>query len=183
MSWISAFLGNKAFEWWAGIRRKAWLWVSLYLLALCLTFLPFVSLALLWLLVWLNASFFNYGESLQILYTSGRTGRAVLRNKLRTYLLLTIVLSLPILFLYLVFHPEHWLWVVFALPAFGSLTGIAIVIKYKLYQPGGFLSVHSFLLALAGLSLLVPFLVPLMVFMWAYYYPQAVKNLNYYFHD
>jgi hypothetical protein len=79
-----------------------------------------------------------------------------------------------------VFHPDIW-WInpLFLIVQILTLS-LSILYKYATYQPKAYFNTNSPVLIIAGLCIVLPFLIPLILFFNLRYYPKAIKNLNHY---
>jgi hypothetical protein len=168
------------FEWIAGVRANFWVLVPLYILAVGLMFIKFASLALVWVLMVLIASFYQHCEPVNVLQLPELPPKLFLLQKLRSHLLLYLVLVLPVLVGYAVFNPDTaWVALLFLLMSSINVC-FFILSKYALYTPNSKLTANQVLVSLALFSILIPFLLPLPLIMCIRNYFKAKNNLNYY---
>ena len=90
---------------------------------------------------------------------------------------------LPGLILYTALHWSDC-YIAIAFYILSSLALIAnIILKYARYAPGDDASSSSILQSLILLSIIMPWFIPLPLFVIVFYSSKSLKNLNYYLHD
>ena len=154
----------------------------IYLAAWCFYSVRGLPLFLLFLLTNLIMSFFAENEPLDIL-RSNTTGNSkfFLQNKLVRYLFPIIISYTPILILNSISHPDLYL-LNFGFLIIQLLSVSAVIFyKYTVYKPNGYFNNFTNpVLIFVGLSAIVPYLIPIILFLNVQYYAKAVKNLNIY---
>lgn len=166
------------FEWIGGMRQYFRYLLPLYLLALGMLPFLFVSLFWLWIFQTLLAGFYFTGEPVEVLLASELPPAKFLRRKLLRHLKLFVILILPIVVGYALFHPETaWVAGLFFLLSCTNLC-VFILSKYSIYQPNKKLSANSTKITLAFLSVLIPFLLPLPILLCITEYGKAKTRLK-----
>jgi hypothetical protein len=171
------------YEWISGLRKSGLVFLIFYLLACVLSFLPYVSICLVFLITVLVMGFYNEYEPLDLLVMFKKNGWQFLFYKFKSLLKIYCVLVILPNSLYIIFHPDEWYIIV----AFFILCILALlatlILKYKSYYPHGEINSAGVIQALVTISILFPLILPIPLLVIFYYLPQAGKNLNYYLHD
>jgi uncharacterized membrane protein YwzB len=183
LHFLTRFIPISLFELLSGARRNYLIigLIILYILALGLSWVRGLPLFLLWLLTTIICSFFTEYEPLNMLRKDEQLdSQSLIKEKLKRYILPLMAAYLPILIVNSVFHPDIW-WInpLFLMVQVLTLS-LAILYKYATYQPKAYFNTNNPVLIIAGLCLVLPFLIPLILFFNLRYYPKAIKNLNHY---
>jgi hypothetical protein len=183
LRFLVQFIPVSSFEALSGVRRNYAViaLVLIYFAALSLSSVRGVPLFLLWLITISMGAFFSEYEPLNMLRKDEQlNGRLFIQKKLKRYIVPLLVVCTPILLVNGLFHPDlWWLSVLFLLLQMLSLN-LSILYKYASYRPKAYFNKSSPVLLIAGLSIILPFLMPLILFFNIKYYPKAIKNLNLY---
>ncbi|HMQ49724.1 MAG TPA: hypothetical protein PKA00_19915 [Saprospiraceae bacterium] len=180
MRYLGRVLSSRHFEWISGIRRFYPLVLGLYLSAWIFYWVRVLPLVLLWLLTVVLCSFFSHNEPLNILREDAQSSRHLLWRKLGAYGQMQAVLYLPICGIQYVIFPDLWLFAGLFVPVQLSLLAASIFYKYATYLPNR-ASKSDIVLALVGLSGVLPFLLPIPFCFAVIYFFRAQKRLNYFF--
>jgi hypothetical protein len=183
LRFLARYIPVSSFEALSGVRKNYAIiaLVVIYFAALSFSSVRGVPLFLLWLITISMGAFFNEYEPLNMLRKDEKlNGRRFIQKKLKRYIVPLLFFFTPILLVNALFHPDLW-WVsvLFLLLQILSLN-LSILYKYASYRPKAYFNKSSPVLIIAGLSIVLPFLMPLIVFFNIKYYPKAIKNLNYY---
>ncbi len=183
LRFLVRFIPVSAFEALSGVRKKYAIiaLILIYFVALSLSSVRGLPLFLLWLITISMGAFFSEYEPLNMLRKDEQlTGRLFIRKKMKRYIVPLLLFLTPILLVNGLFHPDlWWLSVLFLILQILSLN-LSILYKYASYRPRAFFNKSSPVLIIAGLSIILPFLIPIIVFFNIQYYPKAIKNLNLY---
>ena len=183
LRFLARFIPVSAFEALSGVRKKYAIiaLIFIYFIALSLSSVRGLPLFLLWLLTTIICSFFGEYEPLNMLRKDEQlNSQSLIIEKLKRYILPLMAVYSPILIVNGVFHPDIW-WVnpLFLIVQILTLS-LSILYKYATYQPKAYFNTNSPVLIIAGLCIVLPFLIPLILFFNLRYYPKAIKNLNRY---
>jgi len=168
------------FEWTSGLRRTFPYMIALYLLALGLSFYPYASLFIIWLILSVIASFYNESEPYNVLIANELPANEFVNKKLLKHLKLYIIFTIPVILVYSIFNWQtYFITIIFYIL---SLITVAffILTKYANYDPGYKMKANGVYTALALLSIFIPFLVPLPIFLSIRNYNRSISNLNHY---
>jgi hypothetical protein len=181
LRFLTRFIPVSMFEILSGGRKNYLIFalIFLYFLALTLSWVRGLPLFLLWILTTSIGSFFSEYEPLNMLRKDENLkANSFLKEKLIRYILPLIVAFLPILIINSVFQPDIW-WInpIFLLVQMLTLS-LSILYKYATYHPKAYFNGNSPVLIIAGLSIILPFLIPLILMFNLRYYPKAMRNLK-----
>lgn len=162
------------FEIKSGIRRYFGPFVAIYVSGVCSIFwvggIPVAIIALLF--IFLN--FYQQCESRQIIDRQPLTPHRFLVDKLTRNLQIFAVICLPLLGLFVWFHPNLALLIALEMLLALLILAFAIVLKYALYAPNTDLTANSLIIAIAL------FFPPMVVLGIPIYYYKATHNLKQY---
>ncbi|HMT29333.1 MAG TPA: hypothetical protein PKD91_08650 [Bacteroidia bacterium] len=177
-SGLGKFIPAKNYEWKAGLRQSGWLFVLLWAGALILVFVPFASLILLWFILLIISSFYDQGESQQMIESFELNQTRFLLNKIKIQLITFLIPAIPVLLLCLVFFPERW-WVFILFMVFSVLNiSVFVVSKYAVWRHGEINKSNSVVNGLCMVGFFLPFLLPLPVFVFVKNFRKSVINLK-----
>jgi hypothetical protein len=173
-------INPQMFEWRSGIKKVFYFFILIYIFSLLLSPFRLVSILLLWFISNFISGFYISNESLQLLSVFGKDSHNLIRYKIVCALKYTYLIFIPVLMLYLFFNP-HDIW--FALLFFVNVTIyliFVILFKYALYEPCKDFSGNQFILGIAQMSIIIPFLLPLPTILALRFYKRALLNLDQY---
>ena len=180
---LSKYIPPNNFEWIGGVRKNLYLILFIYILALALCFLNFVSLFLLWFLSTIILSFYIECEPLNLLLLNEEKPGRFLIKKTKEHAKIFIFFTLPILIAYTIFNFETFWITVFIFCCFLINLFFGITLKYSSYQPNEKLVVNNTLMAIAQTGIIIPFLIPIPLLMSLRNYQRAKENLSNYLDD
>lgn len=180
---LSKVIPARDFEWLSGVRKGAPLLLFFYLTALGLSWLIIAPLLCLWLISAQLTSFYLECEPLVMLWANADTPGQLLQGKIRRHVLLQVIISFPVLLLHSILCPDMVLINICFLAAQLLLLVFAILLKYTTYSPGKLMTGNNIILGFAALSVAIPFLLPVPLFMAIRNYGRAIKNLKAYTYD
>ncbi len=171
------------FEWKSGLRKMGIVLAFLWILAIALVWVPFAPLVVLWFFLLTLSSFYEEGESREMLESYQMGAKVFVRNKIYNQVRIYLLTILPVITAAGIFFPERW-WVLILFMVFGSLNlAVFVVSKYAVWQPGEINRSGSVLNSVCMLGLFLPFLLPLPVLVFFRNYRKAIHNLNPVLHD
>jgi hypothetical protein len=181
LRFLSRFIPVSMFEILSGSRKNYVILglISIYVAAFALAWVRGLPLFLLWILTTFICSFFNEYEPLNLLRKDEQLNSTLfLEKKLRRFILPLIVAFLPILVINSAFHTDIW-WInpIFLVVQILTLS-LSVLYKYATYHPKAYFNGNSPVLIIAGLCIVLPFFIPLILFFNLRYYPKALRNLN-----
>lgn len=177
---ISKIIGSKRFEYISGLRQSFYFLIPIYLLALFLSWVPILPLVLLWLITVSFTSFYYECEPLGILRSSGQSPRTFLWRKIVLHSKFLLALLAPVLIINAFCNPGYWYinLIFFILQLL--LLVFAITLKYSCYRPNANLNQNNIILSLVSLGAVLPYFLPIPLFMISLYFNKAIKNLNHF---
>lgn len=183
LRFLSRFIPVPLFELLSGARKNYLIigLIGIYFLAFALSWVRGLPLFLLWIITIIICSFFGEYEPLNILRKDEQlNSNTFLMEKLKRYILPLCIAFMPILIVNSAFHPDIW-WInpLFLMVQVLTLS-LSILYKYATYQPQAYFNANNPVLIIAGLCIVLPFLIPLILFFNGRYYSKAIKNLNHY---
>lgn len=180
---LSRWIPARDFEWLGGMRKGAVSILFFYIAALGLSWLMVAPLVCLWLITVQVTSFYLECEPLVMLWSRADTPAQLVHIKIKRHCTLLLLLSLPILVLHSLLCPGMILISLGFLVAQMLLLVFAILLKYTTYTPGKTITGNNIILGLAALSIAIPFLLPVPIFMSIRNYGRALTQLKDYIYD
>lgn len=180
---LSKIMAPQNFEWLSGLRKNLIPLIILCLLAAATCWVRILPLIFLWFITLSVISFYQECESLQILFASSNTPQKVLKRKILNHTKFILLIFVPILLVNSIFNPN--LIIVNGLFLLIQITTFifAILLKYATYTPNESLKGNTILLSIVALGSLIPYLLPIPVFMCFRNYGRSVNNLKHYLND
>ncbi len=178
VSVIGNYVPSKLYEWKAGLRRVSWIFILLWLAALVLVFIPFVSILILWVMLMMVSGFYDHGESRDMIEGFRLNAGGFLVKKFVTHILMFQLFAVPVLLINLFIYPDKW-WVVLLFLLF-SCVNIMVFIssKYAVWQHAENNFTNSILNTICMIGLILPFLLPLPIIVLVRNYRKALLNLK-----
>ncbi|MDR1983983.1 MAG: hypothetical protein LBQ28_04075 [Prevotellaceae bacterium] len=183
MSPFSRLAAKENFEWIAGFRATGIFILILWILALCLSFVPYASLVFIWIILLTIAAFYEVNEPLNLLIINEYGAKKFIKNKLSLHIKDYLKMIAPIIILHGIINYKLWyLTLCFFVVNVICFTTI-ITSKYASYKPAihmktDIITVMIVLLSNMFLPLLI-FTIPFGIIC----YGQAISNLNFYLND
>lgn len=179
----SNFIPNYLIEWKSGIRKSnKYFFLVLYILGLTLSFLPYFSLFACWIITGIICGFYQSFEPRNQLRFHHSEPKNYLHYKIKVAAISYLKIIAPLMFIYLLFHPDQWIIIITALFLFLCILVFTLVAKYAYYSPGETSGPHQIYFTIGLLSLFIPFMVPIPLVLTMTHYRKAVKRLTPYFY-
>jgi len=179
----SNFIPNYLIEWKSGIRKSnKYFFLALYILGLTLSFLPFFSLFACWIITGIICGFYQSFEPRNQLRFHHSDAKTYLNYKIKVAAISYLKIIAPLMFVYLLFHPEQWIIIITAMFLFLCILVFTLVAKYAYYSPGETSGPHQIYFTIGLLSLFIPFMVPIPLVLTMTHYRKAIKRLTPYFY-
>ena len=183
LRFLSRFIPVSAFEALSGGRKNYTIFslLAFYSAAVCLCWVRGLPLFLLWgITIGINVFFSEYEPLTMLRKDETLDAQQFMQAKLKRYILPMLLFYTPILILNGLFQPDLW-WVSVLFLVFQMLSlALSILYKYATYQPKGYFNTGSPVVIITGLCIVLPFLMPVVLFLTVRYYPKAIRNLNHY---
>lgn len=171
------------FEWKAGIRKSFLPLTAVWVVGLGVSFfagsIP-VSMLLIGMMV---TNFYDRFESAEILVSSEKNARVFLREKILSHVGIYVLVNLPLVLAFIVFHPQQFYIPIIELALLITLLLYTICLKYAFYVPEPDKRVGQVLIGLGFIGVIIPFFTPVVMLMTLRFYLKAKQNLDLYLHD
>ncbi len=177
------FIPSKSFEWKAGVRKNflplSLIWVAGMLGSFVVGVVPVVIIVLAFIIF----GFYQQNEPVSILISGQQGTKKFLWDKIVDLQIQFTLLLAPLLLAFFIFHPQFWFVPVLEYVLFSFVFVYIILMKYAFYEPGSKNSANQVLVAFGPLSILVPFMLPVIWLLSIKYYFNAKSNLKIYLDD
>lgn len=175
---IARFIPASNYEWKSGIRTTGWFIPFLILCGILLAPLPFASLVICWVILALSISFYEQGESREMIQSFLKPSQKFLLHKTGIHVLTFLLCILPVLIANFVFFPDKW-WLGISFILFCIINIAAFVTsKYAVWQHGQINKSQSVLNSIGMIGLFIPFLLPIPIVNFIRNYRKATINLR-----
>ena len=175
---LQRLISFNLYEWKAGVRRNFILLLTVYVLGIFLSFyvvaIP-VAMIILGLVI---VDFFGANESWQMLLSFEKSPGRLMLYKIRHHTLHYAVICLPLIALFILFHPDFWYVPVIEFVIMLTIHIYTITVKYAYYRPerGGRV---NFVLQIVGIVLgLIPITAPFLLLFSIFFFQKACTNLK-----
>jgi hypothetical protein len=179
VTWPTPAFLQPSFEWAAGLRRWGLPMLLVYVLAVA--FSTHVSAILLGIVALgeITVAFYGLGESVAMVQAFEQPPKQFLWYKIGLQWRLFLIITAPLLLLFLVIHTPSWHYLLLVLVATGFAQMCAVLCKYAFFEPNTDKSlVCGTYNALFFFSLVVPLLALTSAVMSVYLFRKAVRNLH-----
>jgi len=180
---ISKHIPSSQFEWIAGIRKN---WMALLIFTMVAFVLSSVKLFPLVALCLVNSilmSFYTEGESRQMLTANNYSPKEIMLSKIVFSIKITLMINVPVIVINSIFNAD-FLFINSLFLLYSCLVmAFAVACKYNVYKPNTNLEAISIQFGLVFIVLFFPQFMILTIFLTAYYYQKALKNLSHYTND
>jgi hypothetical protein len=183
ISLFSRLAKNENFEWIAGLRSAGLFVFLLWILALSLSFISYVSLVFAWIILLIFASFYEANEPLNMLVINEYGAKKFINNKLFSHMKNYFKVIAPIIILHGILNCELWLLTICFFTVNIFCFSVIILNKYATYKPAKYSGANIVIVMFILLSNLI---LPLLIFTVPFAiisYKQAINNLNFYLDD
>jgi len=175
---IQRLISFDLYEWKAGIRRNFVLLIIIYVSGVCLSFYLAVIPVVMVVLGLIIVDFFGANESWQMLLSFEKSPGRLMLYKIRHHTLHYAVICLPLIALFILFHPDFWYVPVIEFVIMLTIHIYTITVKYAYYRPerGGRV---NFVLQIVGIVLgLIPITAPFLLLFSIFFFQKACTNLK-----
>jgi hypothetical protein len=180
---IQRLIPSESFEWKAGLRKNLILITALWLIGMGTSFYIGSVPIVLFILGIIPNSFYDRGESVQILLASEKRTNQFLIQKIKIQILIFSILSLPLILAFVLFHAERWYIPVGEYLIFVSMHIYLILTKYAFYEPDSKSPAAQIFGGIGALCALIGIFLPVVWLLSVYFYFKSRKNLNFYLDD
>ncbi|HLO92097.1 MAG TPA: hypothetical protein VK172_13110 [Lentimicrobium sp.] len=179
---IQKHIPDSNYEWKAGIRKNFyWLiltWVSSITTCFWLGSIP-VAILIFGLI---TVGFTGKNEPLQYILSFEKPPLLFVKHKISAQLILYTIPLIPLISLFLLLHTGYWYLAVLPYLIILFIHTYAILCKYSFYTPNTRSGGQPFNM-LGIISVLLPFLLPLVIILTIRFYFRSIQNLKQYLYD
>jgi len=180
---LQKLIPDNCFEWKGGLRKNllslSFIWILGFSTSFFIGSVPLV----LFILGLFPLSFYEKGESLQMLLAWEIRTKSFLLIKIKNQILLFSVLSIPLIIAFVLFHPERWYIPLVEFILLLSFQIYIIVLKYAFYKPNMKSGGAQMFSAFGTISIFMPFFIPVVWILTVWFWFKSLKTLNFYFDD
>lgn len=174
---------SACFEWKAGIRQTLFILIPIWVIGLFTSFFIGSVPIALFILGVMSFSYYEKGEPYQMIIAYEMGTILFLLHKIKMQISLFSILSLPLIVVFLVFHPETWYIPIIEYFIFISLSIYLILTKYAFYEPNSKSTSAQIFGAIGALGGIIPVFLPLVWIMSIRFFFKSKENLNFYLND
>ncbi len=179
---IGKYIPPQHFEWISGIRKNFHILFPLLLLAIVLSPVKLFGLVVLFIINTIFIDFYTSFEPLIMLNPGHHDLKEFLMQKINFFIKIILILNIPVLCINSIINPDALWFNVCFLMAFLLFASCSVFIKYAHYKPNDSLGFNLDFLILFS-SVLMPYLLPLSVYIYFSNKKKALTNLSYYSDD
>ncbi len=180
---IQSLIPASCFEWKAGIRQSFFIFVPVWIIGLCTSFfIGSVPVALLILGI-IVSGFYSQNEPYQMVISYGKNVHGFLCGKIGMQVTLFGMIALPLILLFIIFHPDKWYIPVIELLLLTSVHAYLVLTKYAFYEPNRNSQAAQISGTIGLLSMFIPVLLPAIWALSLLFYVRSRKNLTIYLND
>lgn len=177
------WIPDESFEWKAGLRKWLYLLVPLWIVSLSTSFFIGTAPIAIFIFGFLPLGFYDKGESIQMILAYEKGTNHFLGMKIRLQFIIFSVLVVPLIILFILFHPGLWYIPVIEYFIFVSFHIYLLLAKYAFYISNEKSSAFQMFGSLGFIAVVLPILVPVMWVLTIKFYYQSFEKLNFYLHD
>lgn len=180
---LSQWVPAHNFEWIAGLRSRYRQFAVLLLVAIGLCWLAYVPAVVFYMITSYILMFYVQCESRQMLTANYQSPRQLLYRKIKNTIGPLWIIEVPLLAINVAVNPDL-LWIDIGLLLIQlTLVSYAVTLKYANYKPCEWLHSNVFFLNIAFVGVLLPIILPVMLFMVFRNFNRSVDHLHLYFYD
>ncbi|MCG6185862.1 hypothetical protein [Maribellus maritimus] len=172
-----------AVEWKSGVRKHFFVIVPLWIIAAGTSFFIGSVPIVIFVFGILILGFFEKCEPYQVLLAYEINASKLLKLKIKRQIQLFSIPVLPLLALFVLFHPENWYFSVAEYLIFCSLLVFGITAKYAFFKSNEKSPAAQTFVAIGTVGSIIPVFLPVVWFLTVWFYIKSVDNLNFYLND
>ncbi len=180
---LQRMIPAECFEWKAGVRKTIFILVPFWFIGFFTAFLIGSVPVVMYILGILFFSFYETGESYQVIIAYGKGMNRFLFQKIKIHILLYSVVSLPLIAAFIVFHYELWYIPIVEYLIFISVHTYLILTKYAFYEPNNKSQAAVAFGAIGGLGGIIPVFLPVVWVLSVIFFFKSRENLKIYLND
>lgn len=182
LNFIHSFIPKQQFEWLSGIRSNFPFLIILSIAVLFFSPVKLFAIAALFVFNGILISFYGFFEPRLMLNPEQVSIKKFISTKVNFFVKVILILNTPILIINAFFNPEVIYFNLFFLFGFVLLAATSVYIKYAAYKPNETLGFNMDYLILI-ISIILPYLLPISVFIYFSTRKKAYQNLLNYLDD
>jgi hypothetical protein len=175
---VQKLIPSDLYEWKAGVRKNFTLLLIIYGVGICLSyFVAAIPIAMLIIGLIISDFFIPY-ESWQMLLSFEKGPKQMLLYKIKRHFLLYTICSLPLVILFVLFHPDLWYipFIEFIILLFIHIYMITIKFAYFSFDGNNRI---NFILQIIGIIVgLIPLTTPFLLLFSIFFFQKACTNLK-----
>ncbi len=180
---LQELIPSDSFEWKAGLRKHFYILVPLWIIAMATSFFVASVPIAIFILGLLMFSFFENGESSQILLSYEYSPKKLILHKMKRQIQLFSISVLPLIGMFLLFNFDKWYIPVAEYLIFCFLHIYLITAKYTFYEPNKRSPAVQILGGIGLVGGIIPIFLPVVWFLTIWFFHKSVNNLNFYLDD
>ena len=180
---LQQWIPDDSFEWKGGIRKYLVFLVAVWIIAMGTSFFIASVPIAIFILGVLPSGFYQECEPLPMVLAFEMKTNQFLFHKIKLQTLLFSIIVIPLIILFIVFHPEVWYIAVGEYIILVTLQIYMIVTKYAFYKPNTKSPAASTFGSVGAIGAMIPVFLPLVWVLGVWFYVKSFKNLNLYLHD
>lgn len=180
---LQRMIPAECFEWKAGVRKTIFILVPVWLIGFFTSFLIGSVPVVMFILGILFFSFYETGESYQMIIAYEKDMNRFLFQKIKIHILLYSVVSLPLIAAFIVFHYEIWYIPIAEYLIFISVHTYLILTKYAFYEPNNKSQAAVAFGAIGALGGIIPVFLPVVWVLSVRFFFKSRENLKIYLND
>lgn len=180
---LQKWIPNECFEWKSGVRKLFPIIVSIWVMGISFSFfVASVPLAMV-IIGFISLNFLEKGEPYQMIMAYEKDPNKFLVLKIKQQLAIILLIWVPLVISFLIFHYHLWYVPLIILSVFSILIVYAILVKYSFYEPNSKSAAAQTFVAIGVVGFLLPIIAPLIILLSIRFYIKAKQNLSYYLND
>jgi hypothetical protein len=180
---IQRIIPDDAFEWKAGSRKTAYIFIILILAGLGTAFFEGSIPLVILIIGMIPLGFTDTAEPYQMVIAYELSTVQFLMHKIRKQVILFLIPVIPLILVYLIFHPNYWYIPLLELLILTSLQVYFVTAKYAFYESAKKSTAAQIYGAIGALSIFLPFMIPFVWIMTIRFFYKSKQKLNFYLHD
>lgn len=180
---IQRLIPNNCFEWKAGVRKNIIFIVLIWTIGISASFFVGSVPIAIFILGITILNFYEKGEPLQMLIARELNAKKLLGKKIKDQIFLFSVIVIPLIIVFIIFHPENWYIPLGEYLLFLFLLTYVVLLKYAFFEPNKKSEATQFFSAIGVISIFIPFLIPVVLILALRFYFKSLSNLNFYLND
>lgn len=180
---LQSLIPSDSFEWKAGVRKYLFIIISIWIVSAFTSFFIGSVPVAIFLLGILSFSFYEKGESYQMILSYELDTKKFLLFKVKRQIQLFSAVTIPLIGLFLIFNFDRWYIPVAEFLIFCFIHIYMIMTKYAFFEPNKRSPVVQTIGSIGVLASIIPVFLPVVLILTIWFYLKSLDNLNYYLDD